>query len=274
MLKFLPLIKMKQKYYIVLVFCITTLASIAQRDTSTKFRALMDTSKGHMIAEYARYDSSKIDTNLRHQLTIKINPGLLFTEQGLLLQYNFNNNFGIELGYGINEDNSGNNGFHTYDGSGYTIRWGLLQYLDGYKHWWFSLQGFYRYYGNITAVAEHSEGFTQGIDDEVINPLRYNLANVTAGDGNQVDVYNADVSVVCFDAVVGYQYRHKHFVFDAFVGAGSRSKNINLHLVGYYVNPVNVNDDPMLPYSSIMSKFIGESYPDFKLGFTLGYRIY
>lgn len=215
-----------------------------------------------------------VDTNLRHQLTVKINPGLLFTEQGLLLQYNFKNNFGIELGYGINEDNSGNNGFYTYDGSGYTIRWGLLQYLDAWKHWYFSLQGFYRYYSHITAVAEDAEGFTQGIDDEVINPLRSNLANVTAGDGNQVDVYTASASVVCFDAVAGYQYRHKHFVLDVFAGAGSRTKNIKLHLEGYYVNAIGSTDQTEIQYSTVQSKSVSYSYPDLKLGFTLGYRFY
>jgi len=214
------------------------------------------------------------DTNLRHQLTIKINPGLLFTEQGLMLQYNFKNNFGIELGYGINEDNSGNNGFHTYDGSGYTIRWGMLQYLDIWKHWYFSLQGFYRYYGNINAVAEDAEGFTQGIDDEVINPLRSNLNNVTAGDGSQVDVYAASASVICFDAVAGYQYRHKHFVLDIFAGAGSRTKNIKLHLDGYYINAIGTTDQTEIPYSTIESKAVSYTYPDVKLGFTLGYRFY
>lgn len=268
---------MKRSLIILLLFAIS-FAAFAQRDTSKHFRALMDTNKGRM-AELSDYlyvvpGVVETDTTLRHQLTIKINPGLLFTEQGLLLQYNFTNKFGIELGYGFNEDNSGNSSFHTYDGSGYTIRWGLLRYLDTYRHWWFALEGFYRYYGNINAVADHSAGFTQGIDDEVINPLRTNLNNINVGDGNQVDVYNASATVVCYDAVVGYQYRHKHFVLDAFAGAGSRSKNINLNLVGYYANAINVTNDVMVPYSTIQSKLVGTDYLDIKLGFTIGYRFY
>ncbi len=211
--------------------------------------------------------------SLTNQLTIKLNPGLLISEQGLSIQYNLTYNFGILLGGGYNEDNSGNAGFHTYDGSGYTIRAGILQYLDPAQKWYFSFQGFYRYYGNLNAVAQDAQGFTQGIDDQVINPLRQNLNNVTAGDGDKVDVYHAKARIICFDAVWGYQLRKRHFVLDVFGGFGSREKNIRLKEVGYYVNAIG-NVGPMISYSSVQKKTIDDTYLDVKLGFTLGYRFY
>gem|GEM_PF-2274018 len=214
------------------------------------------------------------DTALAQQLTIKINPGLLFNEQGLMLQYNFKNNFGIELGYGYNEDYSGNPGFHTFDGTGSTYRAGLIQYLDAPKKWYFKFSGFYRYYHELHVVAQDAEGFTQGIDDEVVNPLRSNLAVVSAGDGNQVDAYTAKVRVICFDAIMGYQYRHKHFVLDVFGGLGERSKYINLREIGYYTNVIGTTNETMISYHSVMSKSVSYSYLDAKLGFTVGYRIF
>ncbi len=224
-------------------------------------------------AKSAKNDSiQKADTNLAKQFTIKVNPGLLFSEQGLSIQYNLQNNFGIMLGAGYNEDVSGNQNFHNTGGHGYTIRAGILQYLDNAKKYYFCFEGFYRKYSKITAVAEHSEGFTQGIDDEVINPLRQNLNSVSVGDGNQVDVYTASAHIVCFDAVMGYQYRKKHFVLDLFGGLGSREKTIHLHEKGYYVNPLDYSIGPFIPYATVQSKTIDNTYVDVKLGFTLGYR--
>ena len=197
------------------------------------------------FTELSKYRRPEIAINremeTKNQLTLELNPGLLFMEQGLSLQYNNTYNFGILLGGGYNEDNSGNAAFHTYDGSGYTIRAGILQYLDPAQKWYFSFQGFYRYYGNLNAVAQDAQGFTKGIDDQVINPLRQNLNNVAAGDGDQVDVYHAKAKIICVDAVWGYQLRKRHFVLDMFGGFGSREKEIYLLEVGYYVNAMAIS---------------------------------
>ncbi len=218
------------------LLCLAFISCFGQTDTS----AIEGCGRLRHLSRYQRYDSiyHHTDTALKHQLIIKLNPGLFFMEQGLMLQYNVDDCTAVLLGGGYNEDNSGNAGFHTFDGAGYTIRLGILRYLGTHRKFYLSCQGFYRYYGNITAVAQDGEGIAQGIDDQVINPLRTNLTNVTAGDGNQVDIYNASANILCFDVVGGYQYRRKHFVFDAFAGLGWRSKTIYLQEVGYYVNAI------------------------------------
>jgi hypothetical protein len=245
------------KKYTLLFILLTSISLLHAQNDSTK--------KAHWGAA---------DTNLANQFSIKINPGLLFNEQGLTIQYNLQNNFGILLGAGYNEDFTGNQNFANTGGHGYTIRAGVLQYLDNAKKYYFCFEGFYRNYGKITAVAEHDEGFTQGIDDEVINPLRDNLNSVSVGDGKQVDVYTAHLYVLCFDAVMGYQYRKNHFVFDAFGGLGSRSKTIHLHETGYYANPLDGSIGAYTEYSHAQSKTVNYTYADVKLGFTLGYRFY
>jgi hypothetical protein len=214
------------------------------------------------------------DSVLKGQLTIKINPIMLFYEQGLTLQYNTEEDFGIILGAGYNEDRSGNLNFGGVGGNGYTIRAGLLRYLDEKKKFYFLYEGFIRYWGSITAVAEDDQGFTQGIDDEVINPFRNNLNSVSVGDGNQVDVYNAKVEVICNDVIWGWQVRKKHFVLDVYGGIGWRSKTIDLTETGYYTNPLDGSIGPFIPLSQPMSKTVYASYLDAQAGFTLGYRFY
>ncbi|HSY75486.1 MAG TPA: hypothetical protein VK890_01440, partial [Bacteroidia bacterium] len=224
------------KKYLLALLCLACFSAFGQKDTARHIEFTVHASLSDTIDAchlWKQPSTRTLDTNLlpysgviRNRLTIKINPGLLISEQGLSIQYNLTYNFGILLGGGYNEDNSGNAGFHTYDGSGYTIRAGILQYLDPAQKWYFSFQGFYRYYGNLNIVAQDAQGFTQGIDDQVINPLRQNLNNVAAGDGDQVDVYHAHARIICVDAVWGYQLRKKHFVLDMFGGFGSREKEI------------------------------------------------
>ncbi|HXP52770.1 MAG TPA: hypothetical protein VN922_22675 [Bacteroidia bacterium] len=280
----------KQYIFAAALLCIVSVSVYAQTDLAKQKRIIdsltalykADSAKTKKesslsnMSRYQVYDSvyHHTDTALAYQLIIKINPGLLFTEQGLSLQYNLLNNFGIELGFGYNEDNSGNPGFHTYDGNGYTYRAGVIQYLDAPKRWYFQFSGFYRYYHKLSVVSEDAEGFTQGIDDEVINPLRANLANVSAGDGNQVDAYTAKVRVFCIDAIMGYQYRHKHFVLDVFGGLGERSKYFSLREIGYYPNAIGTTNETMIPINVIESKGLESSYVDVKLGFTIGYRFF
>jgi len=257
------------KKYLLALLCLVCLSAFGQKDTAKYgYGNVVDTTTHSFHCLVFNPDDC-----LKHQLTIKINPGLLISEQGLSIQYNLTYNFGILLGGGYNEDNSGNTGFHTYDGSGYTIRAGILQYLDPVQKWYFSFQGFYRYYGNLNAVAQDAQGFTQGIDDQVINPLRQNLNNVAAGDGDQVDVYHAHARIICVDAVWGYQLRKRHFVLDMFGGFGSREKEIYLQEVGYYINAIgNVGNEIL--FNNVRSKTVFGEYLDVKLGFTLGYRFY
>ncbi|HTA82894.1 MAG TPA: hypothetical protein VK783_08175 [Bacteroidia bacterium] len=257
---------MIKKYLLCAVLALSSVILAAQPESAKKDSILK-------AALSALPDFTPVaDTNLAYQFTIKINPGLLFSEQGLSFQYNLQNNFGIVLGAGYNEDFSGNQNFPNTGGHGYTIRAGVLQYLDDAKKYYFCFEGFYRNFGKITAVAEDTEGFTQGIDDLVINPLRQNLGSVSVGDGQKVDVYTAEVHMICFDAVMGYQYRKKHFVLDMFGGLGSREKTIHLHETGYYANPFDGSIGPFIPYATVQSKTIDNTYLDVKLGFTLGYR--
>lgn len=196
-------------------------------------------------------------------------------EQGLMLQLNVQKNFALLLGGGYNEDNSGNQNFSIVGGHGYTIRGGILQYLGDNHRFYFSWQAFFRNWQCINAVAEDDEGFTQGIDDQVINPFRQNLNSVAIGDGIQVDLYNAHAYIISNDFVWGYQVGKRHFILDLFWGAGWRSKVIYLTKTGYYNNPVGgTSVGPLTAFDHPRSKTVYYSYPDGQLGFTLGYRFY
>jgi hypothetical protein len=224
------------------------------------------------------FANSQDSTSHRHELIVKINPGLAYTEEGLELQYNFTNYWGIMTGGGYNIDFINNEAHNiksssilSTGGNGFTGRLAIIKYFGKKRNKFISVQAFYRVWKiNATGYDVGTGPFSfSDVWDEVVNPV-YSLSQYI-DEGQPLSLYSASVKVFCADIIKGVQYRKRHFDFEFYYGFGVRYKTMNMEEMGWY-EVYNYTPAFYFPIRPVYANNV-VIYPDLKIGFTLGYSI-
>ncbi len=227
------------------------------------------------------------DTGFFENIIVKINPTLIGTailqegEYGGVIQIplfegkDLSSNYGnmdVSIGYGYNKsfDPITAKGAPQPNGTGYTIRGGIYYFLKKEN---ISFQFFQRRW-NINGI--YDLGKVPGDpEDNIISP-----STLISSEGNLPIYYldNAVVNVYSADVVFGNQFPHHrklgHLFFEWFIGAGIRYKAIDIEELGSYdPNTAPGNGNPGIYYPLQSPIYFKETkiYPDFKLGFMVGF---